>query len=209
MKPREKLLKYWPKKLEWWELVATILWSGIKWIGVFKLSKKVFKIIEKKQENIVVDDLLEIKWIWSVKAIQIISAFELANRYFIKDYILINSPEQVLKQVKEYRNKKQEYLLCLTLDWASRLLNMRVVTMWLLDQSLVHPREVFVNAIEDRAHSIIVVHNHPSWNNTPSREDINITMKLQKSSEIIWIKLRDHIIITKDSYFSFNENEML
>jgi len=209
MKPREKILKYWAKKLEWWELVATILWSGIKWIGVFRLSKKVFNIIEEKKESIVVDDLLQIKWIGSVKAIQIISAFELANRYFIKDYISINSPLDVLKQVKEYRNKKQEYLLCLTLDWASRLLNIRVITIWLLDQSLVHPREIFVWAIEDRSHSIIVVHNHPSWNNNPSTEDINITIKLQKSSEIIWIKLRDHIIITKTSYFSFKENEML
>jgi len=209
MKPREKILKYWPKNLEWWELVATILWSWIKWLDVFNLSKKVFKIIEEKKENIIVEDLLKIRWIGSVKAIQIISAFELANRYFIKDYISINSPLDVLNQVKEYRDKKQEYLLCLTLDWASRLLNLRVVTMWLLDQSLVHPREVFVNAIEDRAHSLIVVHNHPSWNNNPSSEDINITMKLQKSSEIIWIKLRDHIIITKTSYFSFKENEML
>jgi len=209
MKPREKILKYWAKKLEWWELVATILWSGIKWIGVFRLSKKVFKIIEEKKENIIVDDLLKIKWIGSVKAIQIISAFELANRYFIKDSVYIKSPLDILKQVKEYRNKKQEYLLCLTLDWASRLSNIRVITIWLLDQSLVHPREVFVWAIEDRAHSIVIVHNHPSWNNNPSREDINITMKLQKSSEIIWIHMRDHIIITKDSYFSFKENEML
>ncbi len=209
MKPREKLLKYWPKILEWWELVATILWSRIKWIGIMKLSKKVNKVVEEKKENIFVKDLLKIKWIWSVKAMQIISAFELANRYFLKDSIIIESPIDVLKQVHEYRNKKQEYLLCLTLDWASRLINLRVVTIWLLNQSLIHPREVFVNAIEDRAYSLILVHNHPSWSNSPSQEDVNITMKLQKASEIIWIKLRDHIIITKNNYFSFRENEML
>jgi len=209
MKPREKLEKYWVTKLEWSELVAMILGSWIKWIDVFKLSKKVFCKIETKKENLSVDDLLEIKWIWMVKAMQLISAFELAKRYFIKDDIVINTIEDVLRQVDNYKCKRQEYLLCLTLDWANRLINKRVITIGLLNQSLVHPREVFVDAIIDRSNSIVLVHNHPSWNVSASMEDINVTARLKKASEIIWIKLLDHIIITKDNYFSFKENNIL
>ena len=130
MKPREKILKYWPAKLESWELVATILGSWIKWLDVFQLSKNANKVIEKKAWTLVLEDLEKIRGIWKVKAIQIISAFELAKRYFINDAVVIESTLDVLEQVKEYRNKKQEYLLCITLDWANRLLNTRVITIW-------------------------------------------------------------------------------
>lgn len=209
MQPREKILKYWPLRLEWWELVATILWTWIKWLDVFKLSKIVNKVIEEKRENININDLTAIKWIWEKKAISIISAFELAKRYFIKDIITIKSSLDILEQVKDYRDKKQEYLICLTLDWANRLLNNRIITIWLLNQSLIHPREVFSDAILDRANSVVLIHNHPSGSNKPSIEDIEITNRLKKSSEILWIKLLDHIIITKDNYFSFNENNLI
>lgn len=148
-------------------------------------------------------------WIWPVKAQSIISAFELAKRYFIKESIVINTSKDILEQVKEYRSKQQEYLLCLTLDWANRLINNRVITIWLLNQWLVHPREVFADAIWDRANSIILVHNHPSGNSTPSDEDLKVTNKLKEVSKIIWIMILDHLIITKTDYFSFNENNIL
>jgi DNA repair protein RadC len=209
MKPREKLEKYWVWKLEWAELVAIILWSWIKWIDVFKLSRKVFTVIESKKENLTIENLLDIKWIWKVKAMQIVSSFELAKRYFVKDRIVINSSLDVLWQVDKYRNKKQEYLLCITLDWANRIINKRVITIGLLNQSLVHPREVFVDAIVDRSNSIILVHNHPSWIITPSHEDKVITDRIKQVSEIVLIKLLDHIIITQDDYFSFKENFLL
>ena len=203
MKPREKILKYGPEKLESWELVATILGSGIQWLDVFQLSKKANKVIEEQAGSITIEDLEKIKWIGKVKAIQIISAFELAKRHFIDDNIIIESIWDVLGQVSEYRNKRQEYLICITLDGASRLINKRIITIWLLNQSLVHPREVFADAIEDRAHSIILVHNHPSGTNKPSNEDIYVTKRLREVSELVWIQLRDHIIITKNDYYSF------
>jgi DNA repair protein RadC len=206
MKPREKILQYGPEKLESWELVATILWTWIKGLNIFQLSKKANKIIEQQAGSITIADLETVKWIGKVKAIQIISAFELAKRHFIDDNILIESINDVLHQVQEYRTKKQEYLVSLTLDGANRLINKRVVTIWLLDQSLVHPREVFADAIEDRAHSIILVHNHPSGTNEPSSADVRVTKKLREVSELVWIHLRDHVIITKNNYYSFKEN---
>ena len=209
MKPREKILKYGPEKLESWELVATILGSGIQWLDVFQLSKKANKVIEEQAGSITIEDLEKIKWIGKVKAIQIISAFELAKRHFIDDNIIIESIWDVLGQVSEYRNKRQEYLICITLDGACRLINKRIITIWLLNQSLVHPREVFADAIEDRAHSIILVHNHPSGTNKPSNEDIYVTKRLREVSELVWIQLRDHIIITKNDYYSFKENSLV
>ena len=209
MKPREKILKYWPEKLESWELVATILGSGIQLLDVFQLSKKANKVIEEQAGSITIADLEKIRGIGKIKAIQIISAFELAKRHFIDDNIIIESIWDVLEQVAEYRNKKQEYLIGITLDGANRLINKRIITIWLLNQSLVHQREVFADAIEDRAHSIILVHNHPSWTNKPSKEDVYVTKRLEEVSKIIWINLRDHIIVTKDDYYSFKENTLL
>jgi len=209
MKPREKLLTFWTQKLEWWELVATILGSWIKWTNVFKMSKNVNKIIKEKKQNIKIEDLKKIKWIWKVKAIQIISAFELAKRYFENDWITINSVDDILWQVWEYRNKKREYLLCITLNWANKIISQKIITIWLINQSLIHPREIFAWAIEDRANSIILVHNHPSWINYPSNNDLKNTKRIKEVWELVWIKLLDHIIITKNNHFSFKEYSFL
>lgn len=209
MLPREKLEKNWVANLEWIDLVAIILGSWIKWIDVFQLSKKVFSFIESKKENLKVEDLLSIKWIWKVKAMQIIASFELAKRYFVKNDIFIKNTNDVLYQVENYRNKRQEYFLTLTLDGAWRLISKRVITIWLLNQNLVHPREVFSDAIEERANSIIFVHNHPSWICEPSLEDKVVTKNLVEASKILWINVLDHIIITSDNYFSFRESNSI
>ena len=205
MQPREKLLAYWPTKLEGRELVATILGSGIQWMNVFKLAKIAHQKIEKKWPNIMLEHLQQIKGIWPIKAMQLIGAFELAKRYFVTDSTIIQSSTDVLTQVSQRRNKKQEHLLCLTLDGANRLINKHLVTIGLLNQSLVHPREVFAPAIEERANSIILVHNHPSGTLEPSTEDKRITSKIKKVGDLVGIKLLDHIIITKHAYRSFKE----
>jgi DNA repair protein RadC len=100
-------------------------------------------------------------------------------------------------------------LFLLTLDWGNNIINKKTITKWLLDQSLVHPREVFASAIEDRAKSIILVHNHPGWNSNPSSEDLRTTIRLKEVSELVWIKLLDHIIISKNWHYSFNKNNVL
>jgi DNA repair protein RadC len=81
--------------------------------------------------------------------------------------------------------------------------------MWILNELIIHPREVFSTAIEDRANSIIIVHNHPSWTLEPSSEDINMTNRIKQTSDIVWIKLLDHIIISSTWYYSFNKNDLL
>ncbi len=140
---------------------------------------------------------------------QIMSAFELARRYFSEDVIYIASVQDIVQEVKEYRNRKQEYLICLTLDGANRLIQKHVITIGILNQSLVHPREVFAPAIEDRANSIVLVHNHPSGTPYPSKEDNQITMRLLEVSKIVGIHLLDHVIITQHEHYSYCHEQKL
>jgi len=101
------------------------------------------------------------------------------------------------------RNKKQEYFVCLSLDAGMRVIKRRVVTIGLLDKVLAHPREVFAGPLQDRAACIIVAHNHPSGNVEPSDHDIAMTQQLVAAGQILGIELRNHIVIAKDCYFSF------
>lgn len=209
MKPREKLSHYWAARLEWRELVAVMLWSWVKGISIYTLAKKVHKVLEQKKEHITIQDLEQIAGIWPIKAMQLISAFELAKRYYIKETPRITSIDDLLPHIQEYRNKKQEYLVSLSLDGAHRLIQKRVITIGLLNQSLVHPREVFADIIADRANSIILVHNHPSWTITPSHEDRTVTKRLQRCAELLGITLLDHVIVTSKEHYSFAQHNLL
>jgi len=202
-------MHYGHARLESWELISILIWSGIQGSSVFKISKKISRLLEEKKGNIQIQDIQNISWIWPVKAMQIMSAFELARRYFSEDVIYITSVQDIVQEVKEYRNRKQEYLICLTLDGANRLIQKHVITIGILNQSLVHPREVFAPAIEDRANSIVLVHNHPSGTPYPSKEDNQITMRLQEASKIIGIHLLDHVIITQHEHYSYCHEQKL
>ena len=205
MKPREKLKKYGVKKLEGWELVALLLWSWIAWKSVFSLSKTVDALISSKKEDVCVEDLLSVRGIGPVKASQIVSGFELAKRYFVKDTVCIDCVDDVVAQVWDIRAKKQEHVICLILDGGQRLLSKEVITIWLLDQTLLHPREVFAEAIVQRAHSIVLVHNHPSGSLEPSGADRQMTKRIVDAGKLLGIGLRDHVIVTKDHFYSFLE----
>ena len=121
----------------------------------------------------------------------------------------IYSTEEVLDYVWELKNLNQESLILLTLGNSNNIINKHYISQWLLDQSLVHSREVFAPAISDRAKSIIIIHNHPSWTINPSIADISITKKLKEAGNIIWIKILDHVIIAKSDHYSFREAWML
>lgn len=209
MKPREKCIAHGPEKLTSWELIAIILWSGTKKHSVFQIAKKAAKVVAEKGEHITVSDISAIEGIGNAKATQIVSAFELAKRHYITDDVRIESVQDILSQVSQYAQKKQEYLLCLTLDGAKRLIQNHIVTIGLLDQSLAHPREIFAHAIEDRAHSIVLVHNHPSGSLEPSSADISTTARVHQVGKLVGIHVLDHIIIGKWWHFSFRQNALL
>ena len=208
-KPREKLIKKGANALKDYELLAVLLGSGVQGKDVITLSSEIIKLFEKDFENINLEKLLNIHGLGLAKASQILSSIELSKRYLIKQNKKIASAKDVYDELKEYHNKKQEYFLCLYLDGANHLIQTKVITLGILNQSLVHPREVFSYAIEKRCASIIVSHNHPSGVLEASIEDINVTKRLKESSKILGIELLDHLIITNDGYFSFKEEDLL
>lgn len=117
--------------------------------------------------------------------------------------------DDVLPYLKFIRSKKQEYILCLSLDSGNRLITRRVVTIGTLTSSLVHPREVFAGPLKDRAASVIVAHNHPSGDPRPSRKDIEATQQLVAGGILLGIPIRDHVIVSRTGHFSFRGHHLL
>ena len=208
-KPREKLIKKGVKALKNYELLAVLLGSGVKGKDVISLSSEIIKLFEEDFENTNLEKLLNIHGLGISKASQILSSIELSRRYLIKQSKKITSAKDVYDELREYHNKQQEYFLCLYLDGANHLIQTKVITIGILNQSLVHPREVFSYAIEKRCASIIVAHNHPSGVLEASNEDINVTKRLKESSKILGIELLDHIIIANDGFISLKEDGIL
>ena len=150
-KPREKLIKKGVKALKNYELLAVLLGSGVKGKDVISLSTEIIKLFEEDFENINLEKLLNIHGLGISKASQILSSIELSRRYLIKQNKKITSANDVYDELREYHNKQQEYFLCLYLDGANHLIQTKIITIGILNQSLVHPREVFSYAIEKDA----------------------------------------------------------
>jgi DNA repair protein RadC len=207
-KPREKLISNGAANLSDIELLQVIIGSGVKGSDVTKISKQIKKLLELTSYQPSLDQLLNIRGVSDATATKLVALFELAGRKNIKE-ILIKSPEDIASQVPELRTAKQEHLVVLTLDGANRLIEKRIISIGTLNSSLVHPREVFSDAITDRAASIVAIHNHPSGTLEPSDADIEITKRLKQSGELLGIKLLDHIIITKSDHYSFTNDNRL
>lgn len=111
--------------------------------------------------------------------------------------------EDILPYLKFIRNKKQEYFVCLSLDSGSRLIARRVVTIGTLTASLVHPRETFAGPVKDRAASVVIAHNHPSGDPIASKADMSTTQQLVAAGQLLGIRLDDHIIVSRNNYYSF------
>lgn len=208
-RPREKMDRNGPQVLSDIELLAVLLGSGIKGKNVFKVARDILKLVQKDFNGINVKSLKNIDGVGAAKASQIIAAIEFSKRFLIKDRIKISCSNDIIKMTEELKDKKQEYFVTFTLDGAHNLIEKRIVFIGTLNQNLVHPREIFADAITDRAAGILFVHNHPSGNTEPSKEDISITDRLIEVGKLIGIDVVDHIIISKDGYFSFNEKGMI
>ncbi len=208
-RPREKLKKKGPRALSDFELLEVIIGSGNKGVDVGQIARNVLKKFRAGVENLTLDQLETIKGMNIAKSSKVIAAIELSKRYLVKKGIKVTNPEDIFPLVQEYRDKKQEYFICMTLDGAGNLIQSRVVSIGTIEQSPVHPREVFADAISDRAAGVIFVHNHPTGDLTPSEEDKEITKRLIEAGKLLGIKVCDHIIVTNKSYFSFKENGLI
>jgi len=202
-RPREKMLARGPAALSNLELLAVLLGIGIKGRDVFAVAKEIVAMVEKDFSHINLESLQSINGVGQARACQIMAAIEFSRRFLIKENIRIAHHRDVLQWVSELRDKKQEYFLTITLDGAHNLIEKRIVFIGTLNESLIHPREIFAEAITDRAAAIIMVHNHPNGEPTPSNEDIQVTRRLVEVGNLVGIQVVDHIIITREDSFSF------
>jgi DNA repair protein RadC len=215
-RPRERLLKLGSEALSAQEILALILGRGIKGESVMVTSQKLLSRFGnlKGIANASVEELSEIKGVGLAKAAQIKAALELSKRLegdaSERQKPMVKSPEDVVKIVKsQLKGKKKEHFLVLCLDTRNRVINCKPVSMGSLDTSIVHPREAFKEAVSSCAASVIFVHNHPSGDPEPSKEDVELTKRLVKAGEIIGIDVLDHIVVCDRSYLSLKAKNLL
>lgn len=207
--PRERAMSQGVDRLSDLDLVHAMLGSGTRQQPVRQLAASVLATLESQGQGPDPGSLLAIPGMGLAKTTLFCSAMELARRLYQPKNLRIRVPRDALPLLRHYADRTQEYFLCVSLNGAHEVIACRVVTIGLLNRTLVHPREVYAPAIADRAASILVAHNHPSGNLEPSEEDLEITGRLRQSGEILGIKLLDHLIFFGDDYTSILERGLL
>lgn len=207
--PREKLMAKGAKALSDQELLAVLLGKGTQGMDVMTLAGKLARIIDQKGLNVQCEDLTQLEGVGDAKATLLLAAIEFARRRIKPEGVKIEAPADLLPQIRHYGDRKQEHFLCATINGANEVINVRVVSIGLIDRSPVHPREVFADAVSDRASAIIVAHNHPSGPLQPSPNDLDVTRQLKAAGEVVGISLLDHIIFNRTAYYSLLENGLL
>lgn len=208
-RPREKLQRKGAAALSDFELLEVIIGAGTASADVSQIARQVQKILGKGPAEITFDNLLSIHGVSTAGAGRIIAALEVAKRHLVKNVEPLRTMGEIVAHLDDIRSKQQEYLVVLSLDGGQRLIAQRIITIGTLDVVLAHPREVFAEALVDRAASIIVAHNHPSGDPHPSPQDITLTQQLAASGQLLGVTLRDHLILTKTDYFSFRQHHLL
>ncbi|MBI5272457.1 MAG: DNA repair protein RadC [Chlamydiia bacterium] len=211
--PRERLARYGAEALSTIELLAILLSSGTKNLSVLELAAHLlghFGSLRKISEASI-PELCAIKGIGSAKAVQLQAAFAVAKRLEERaDQEKLDHPQKVFQLIgTDLRNQKIEVLLVLLRDVRGCLIHQEVISKGTLTELLMHPREVFHLAIRHRAHSVIIAHNHPSGDPTPSRQDIEMTRMLVEAGRIVGIDVADHLIIGGKTYVSLAEKGLM
>ena len=206
-KPREKLLRYGPDVLEAHELLAIILGTGTKKEEVLAMTRRILKEYGEKtiahERN--VTRLMEDLDVPKAKACQIVACFEIGRRFFAQSNsrsITVRTPQQVYEYLHDMARLPKEHLRGLYLNSRYQLIHDEVISIGSATANIVHPREVFRPAIEFSASAVILAHNHPSGEVTPSDADITITKQLQEAGALVGIELLDHIVVTEDGFSS-------
>lgn len=212
-KPRERLVLFGAENLSNEELLMIILKSGTKKYSVKELASEVLRASGgiSNLKNITYQSMLKIEGIGKVKAIELVAVVELARRIGmekqLRDVVNCTNPETVIYYFNSlFRDKMQEEFYVIYLDNKKKFLDKKKLFVGSINASIVHPREIFREAYLVSASYLICIHNHPSGDPKPSREDIEFTRKLNEIGLLHGIYLVDHIVIGDDCYYSFYEN---
>lgn len=216
-RPREKLLAYGPSGLSNAELLAILLRSGTRKKSVLRIAEEILARIKEQglvgMVHISVAELAKIDGVGKVKAATLQAAIELARRLAVQQSAkiqMITGPEDVARYaMPHYRFEQKEHFAVLLLNAKNHVISMPEVSVGSLSASVVHPREVFRAAIDHAAAAMILLHNHPSGDPTPSREDIAVTERLVKAGKIMDIPVLDHVVLGRDRFISLKEKGLL
>lgn len=198
--PREKLIRSGVDRLSDLDLMMLILGRGSRKHRLQELARCLLSTLEGNNLP-TLKELCQIQGIHLARATMLLAALELGRRRYASGTI-ISGPEDAFSMVRHLGDRKQEHFLCLTLAGNGSLIRKHTITLGLVNRTLIHPREVFAPALEDRAASILVAHNHPSGDLEPSEEDRRITSRLQDCGELMGIPLLDHIVFHQEGYRS-------
>jgi DNA repair protein RadC len=214
-RPRERLQKFGPEALSAQELLALVIGRGIPKKSVINIAQELLSRFGniKAIGQATIEELSQIKGIGLAKAAQIKACFELGRREDLEPELKnfdIKEPETVVKAVRaSIKDKAKEHFKLILLNPRNKIIGISTISVGTLNASLVHPREVFKDAIMHSAASVVLAHNHPSGDPEPSEDDIKITKTLVDSGKILGIEVLDHIIIGKESFKSFKEEGLI
>jgi len=213
-RPREKLVAKGSENLKDKELLAILLGTGVEGKNVIEVAEQILeKYPIKNFLQLKYEDLIKIKGINSAKACIILASQELVKRALdVRDESLpkVESVEDVLAQVVYMREKTREHLMAIYLNARNEMVWKKLVFLGTLNASLVHPREIFKEALDKNACSVILAHNHPSGDNEPSEDDIEITKRIIEAGKIMGVEVLDHVIIAKGKApYSFKESKLI
>ena len=186
-----------------------ILGSGSRQMSVRTMARRIVDVLDSSNAGDMVKRLLKMKGVGQSKALAVAAAIELGKRRTCHLGAHISTPDDLIPFVNHYAMSEKEHFLAVTLNGGHNIIQIHVVSIGTTNRALIHPREVFGEAIRENATALILCHNHPSGHTYPSPEDIDATNNLIEASKIIGIPILDHIIIDCNSYFSFKENGLL
>lgn len=204
---RERVRKKGAKNLSDSELLAITLRTGTRGTPVLNLAARVIRELDRSRPEAVYETLCGIEGMGETKASAVLAALELGRRYSGSHQRKVRTAADIYPLVSHFADRNQEQFICASLNGAHEVIAIRVVSIGILNKTIVHPREVYGDPLSDRAAAIVVCHNHPSGQLEPSEEDLNITRRLAEAGELLGINLLDHLILSpRGGYFSFVES---
>ncbi|MCG8454350.1 MAG: DNA repair protein RadC [Spirochaetales bacterium] len=207
-RPRERMIRLGAQALSDQDLMALILGSGLQGRDVYSVANDVLKVLEQFPDlNVDQKSLNSIPGIGNARSSAVLASLEFARRRIRPAKKRIEYPRDVYPIIRHWADRPQEMFLVLSLNGAHEVLQVRVVSQGILDRTLVHPREVFIHPLSDRASAIICAHNHPSGSLTPSQDDKELTLRLEKAGELLGIPVLDHVIFTEEGFYSFHDQQ--
>jgi DNA repair protein RadC len=211
-RPRERLLELGPGALTDRDLVAVILGTGGDGVGVMELAERVTRAVNLRLlPSVPAEELLAVRGLGKARVAQLLAAAEMGRRLWPDGEAasLVRGPEAVFQLTRDIRASNREHFVGFYLNTRNQVLRREVISIGSLNASIVHPREVFTPAVAVSAASLILAHNHPSGDPTPSEEDLAITRRLMEAGRLLGIDVLDHVIVARDSYASFKERRLL